>query len=153
MFRERIYRLVLAIGALSLPAVAALGAHNAYHQVVDGVSVYFGIVPAELVRGHPADHPESTMHGGPAIGDNHMVVALFDDKTRQRLTNVVVIARVTGDAKLDLRKPLEPMTMAGAASYGNYFNMTGTGPYRIEIEIAIPGKAKPVRATFTWARS
>jgi len=148
-----ITRMMAAIGLAGLMVAAALASHNAYHQTVDGVSVYFGMVPAELVRGHPTEHPESTMHGGPPAGGSHLVVAVFDARTRQRLANVTVRARVTGEGKLDLRKPLEPMMMGSAPSYGNYFTMTGAGPYRIEIEIGVPGKARPVRAVFKWARS
>lgn len=32
--------------------------------VVDGVVVYLGVLPGEMVRGHPAAHPEVSMHGG-----------------------------------------------------------------------------------------
>jgi len=153
MILQQVFRIALVIGLIGVPAAQAIAADNPYHRVVDGVSVYFGIVPADLVREHPAKHPERTMHGGPPQGDIHLVVALFDDKTGKRLDNAFVQAHVTGDARLDIRKPLEPMTVAGAASYGNYFYLTGEGPYRIQLDITVPGRAKPVRVAFRWARS
>jgi len=35
-----------------------MGAHSERHQTVDGMSIYFGALPAQLVE----DHPD--MHGG-----------------------------------------------------------------------------------------
>lgn len=141
-------------GALLLAGnISASAAEPAYRRVVDGIAVYFGIVPAEMIRGHPAEHPESGMHGGPVAGENHLVVALFHEKTRERINNAEVHARITATPKLDLRKRLEPMLMAGAASYGNYFYMSGSGPYTIVLTIRLPGETRERSATFTWARS
>jgi heme A synthase len=64
-----------------LLVVSATAAAGGYRQVVDGVAVYFGVMPAELVRGHPQEHPEGQMHGGVPVGENHIMVALFEDKT------------------------------------------------------------------------
>jgi len=144
--------IVLAIGlALTAPAGAAAD-DSAYRQTIDGVTVYFGIVPAELVRGHPREHPESTMHGGTPVGENHIMVGLFESVTGERITNAKVTARVSGST-IDLKKTLEPMVVAGNQTFGNYFYMPGAGPYRIEIYVQRFGAAREVRATFTWARS
>ncbi len=136
-----------------LLVVSATVAADGYRQVVDGVAVYFGIVPAELVRGHPREHPESEMHGGVPAGENHLVIALFDDKTGKRITRAEVTATITGPDRFKLEKKLEPMIIAGAASYGNYFAMLGSGPYRIALRIRMPGIGHEIRAVFTWARS
>ncbi len=132
------------------PAGAAVGS---YRQVVDGVAVYFGVMPAELVRGRPPGHPESGMHGGVPVGENHVMVALFDDKTGERITRAEVSAAITGPDRFRLEKKLEPMIVAGAATYGNYFNMPGPGPYRIALHIRVPGAGRDIEAVFTWARS
>jgi hypothetical protein len=92
------------------------------------------------------------MHGGAPVGENHIMVALFDAKGGARLTDAQVSARITGDRGLDVRKPLEAMVVAGSLTYGNYFNMPGAGPYRIDITIRRPGATKEIRASFTWAR-
>jgi hypothetical protein len=136
-----------------LLVVSATAAESSYRQIVDGVAVYFGMMPAELVRGHPPEHPEGQMHGGTPVGENHIMVALFEDKTGKRLTGAEVSARVTGEGGLDVRKRLDSMLIAGAQSYGNYFYLPGTGPYRIDVRIRLPGAARELRATFTWARS
>ena len=136
-----------------LLVISATAAVDGYRQVVDGVAVYFGIVPAELVRGHPQEHPEGQMHGGTPIGENHIMVALFEDKTGKRITRAEVTATITGPGNFKAEKKLEPMIIAGAASYGNYFNMPGPGPYRIAVRIRTLGIGHDIEATFTWARS
>lgn len=151
MSAGRVLQCWFAAVALGLAAAAANA--GGYQQVVDGVAIYFGIVPAELVRGHPPAHPESEMHGGVPVGENHVMVALFNDKTGARLTNVKVTARITGKGGLDVEKPLKAMVIAGSQTYGNYFNMPGAGPYRIEITIRRPDVGHETRARFTWARS
>lgn len=136
-----------------LLVVSATAAESSYRQIVDGVAVYFGMMPAELVRGHPRQHPESEMHGGVPAGENHLTVALFDDKTGGRIADAQVTATITGPERFKLEKKLEPMIVAGAATYGNYFNMPGPGPYRIALRIRVPGVGHDIQAVFTWARS
>ncbi len=133
--------------------VSATAAVDGYRQVVDGVAVYFGVMPAELVRGHPREHPESEMHGGVPVGENHIMVALFEDKTGKRITRAEVTATITGPGNFKAEKKLEPMIIAGAASFGNYFTMPGPGPYRIAVRIRTPGIGHDIEASFTWARS
>jgi hypothetical protein len=139
---------------VSLGFAAAVPAeHSPYHRVVQGVAIYLGVVPAEVVRGHPPEHSESQMHGGVPVGESHIVVALFDNKTGKRLTGAMIDARITATG-LDVQKTLEPMEIAGTVSYGNYFYLPGSGPYRIMLRIRLPGgAAQELRTTFTWARS
>ncbi|MBI3777619.1 MAG: hypothetical protein HY274_01680 [Gammaproteobacteria bacterium] len=132
---------------------SATVAAGGYQQVADGVAIYFGILPAELVRGHPSVHPESGMHGGVPVGENHITVALFEDKTGKRITRAEVTATITGPGNFKAEKKLESMVIAGAATFGNYFTMPGPGPYRIALRIRTPGIGHDIEATFTWARS
>ena len=135
-----------------LLAVSVTVAAGSYSQVVDGVAIYFGVMPAELVRGHPRMHPESGMHGGPPAGESHLLVALFDDKTGTRIRGAAINATITGtDGKIE--KKLEPMVVEGTTTYGNYFYLTGPGPYRIDLAIRLPGGTKSLQARFEWARS
>ncbi len=146
-------RQTVVIVGLFLAATAAWSADNSYHKVTDGVSVYLGIVPAELVRGHPREHPESEMHGGVPTGENHIMVALFDDKTGERIVRAEVTARVSSGRASIMEKRLEPMTIAGSLTYGNYFYMSGSGPYQVELRIYAPGRSKPISMRFEWART
>ena len=118
---------------------------SALVKVVDGVSIYLGIVPAEIVRGHPKEHPEGAMHGGAPTGGEqyHVMVALFDAKTGQRINNAEVTAKVAG-----MEKKLEVMNIANAITYGNFFPMSGPGPFRIVVQIRKPGEPRVVEALF-----
>lgn len=150
----RLAKFVFALAGIVLGvAVAAPAADTAYRRVVDGVAIYFGILPAELVRGHPQEHPEGQMHGGVPVGENHIMVALFEDKTGKRITRAEVTATITGPGNFKAEKKLEPMVIAGATTYGNYFSMLGPGPYRIVVRIRVPGAGRDIEAVFTWARS
>lgn len=140
-----------AIVAFLLLVTVAAGA-TGYRQVVGGVAIYLGIMPAELVRGHPPAHPESGMHGGVPVGENHLTVALFDDKTGERIIRAEVSATVTGPNRFSAEKKLESMTIAGSTTYGNYFIMPGSGPYRIALRIRVPGIGHEIQAVFSWAR-
>lgn len=148
----RFIRFGVATVLLSV-AVTALAVDTTYHRVVGGVAIYFGILPAELVRGHPPGHPESGMHGGVPVGENHLTVALFEDKTGVRITRAKVSATITGPDSFKVTKKLEPMIIAGSATYGNYFSMPGPGPYRIVLHIQAQGVREGIEAVFAWARS
>lgn len=116
-------------------------------QVVNGIEVYLGIVPAGLVRDHPRGHTESKMHGGPAAGGYHVLVALFDRTTGQRITDARVSAQLVSESHPAPETRLEPMTVAGAQTYGNYFDMVRGGSYRLDVLIRRPGAPVAV-ATF-----
>ncbi len=140
------------LAALLGVALSVSAAERGYRQVVDGVAVYFGIMPAQLVRGHPPEHAEGQMHGGAPAGENHIMVALFEEKTGRRLDGADVSATITGPDRFKTEKNLEPMVIAGAASYGNYFYMPGPGPYRIALRFRTAGATRDMRASFTWTR-
>lgn len=144
----------MGAAAAALLGFAAVAAGPAdYRQVVSGVAIYFGMMPAQLVRGHPPEHPESGMHGGVPAGENHLVVALFDDKTGARIIDAQVSATITGPDNFKAEKKLEPMVIAGTTTFGNYFYMPGPGPYRIALRMRAPGIGHEIQAAFTWARS
>lgn len=138
-----------------MPVVSgAADTDTALYQVVDGVAIYFGLIPAEMIRGHPKAHPESHMHGGiPTDRYYHLTVAIFDDTSGERITGAEVTARVVGKGESGPSKLLEPMIIGGSRSYGNYFRMPGDSPYRIELKIHHPEISRVIRATFEWGRS
>lgn len=149
---ERLLILTCAIISFVL-AGAALAADSAQPIRAGGLEVFYGVIPAEIVLGHPGDHDERKMHGGVPRrrGQHHLIVSVFDGKTRERVGDVVVTARV-GEIGLSVQeKRLEPMQFGGTATYGNYFSMTAPGPYRIELEIRRAGTAQPVKTTFEYS--
>jgi hypothetical protein len=78
------------------------------------------------------------------------MVALFETKTGARITDAQVGARLVSPSQSAPETKLEPMAIAGAQTYGNYFDMTAGGSYRIDVSIRRPGYAEPIHATFHW---
>jgi hypothetical protein len=115
------------------------------------LAVYLGVLPAAMVQGHQT-HPEERMHGGVPSGPHayHVVAAVFDASTGKRLENVKVEARVTPRRLAGEARALEPMEIADTVTYGNYFTMGGSDPYRIELSITPPGAGPPVEVEFTY---
>ncbi|HKS56479.1 MAG TPA: hypothetical protein VJS12_14400 [Steroidobacteraceae bacterium] len=141
-------------------AMIALGAcgHDrelpADSQVADGMAIYLGVMPAELIRGHSTalgDPP--ALHGAApeAAGSHHVVVALFDAKTGARITDARIRADV-GDRSYNHgpAKPLEPMQIAGTTTYGNFFPMQGQDAWRIHLTIERPHVAHVTEADFRY---
>lgn len=136
--------LVLLTMAVLNPIAAAAGAPENF-QVVDGVAIYLGVMPAQLVQGHPA------MHGGvPARRyDDHVVVALFDNATGRRIEDAQVTAAVMELGLGSQWKTLEPMRIAEVVTYGNYFDMPREGAYSIQVRIRRPGHPQLIEVMFT----
>jgi hypothetical protein len=126
-------------------------AEDAQFKTVDGLAVYLGVVPAAIVKGHPSGHAEQTMHGGVPAGRNeyHIVVAVFDVVTSERVSDAIVRAEVSGLGLAGPRKTLEPMTIAQTITYGGFFDLPGRDIYTVELEIQRPD-TKPVAVNFTY---
>lgn len=109
-----------------------------------------GVLPSEMIRGHPVTHTESAMHADkPARkGEFHVTIALFDASTGARITGADVRARVAEIGLAGVEKRLQPMEIADTETYGNYFRMSGNGPFRISLSIDIPGRPGEIKAEF-----
>ena len=136
---ERVYKRMFQILCSTLlfmalaPWPAATAADSSSEtKTVGGIKFYVGILPSEMVLGHPKEHSESSMHGGPSArsGQYHIVVALFDAATERRISDAQVRARVTPLGMGGEEKALEAMPIGNAPSYGNFFNMPGKGPFQ-----------------------
>ena len=116
------------------------------------MELFFGFVPAEILRGHPPEHEEQTMHGGVPRGKgvHHLIVSVFDAKTRARITDAVVTGSVTEVGMATQNQKLQVMTFGGTASYGNYFAMPNQGPYEIVVNVLRVGDSKAVTARFQY---
>jgi len=132
-------------------SVAAAADAPENFQVVNGIAIYMGVMPAQIIQGHPDEHPEHKMHGGiPAKGHrDHVVVALFDDATGKRIENAEVTGSVMEIGSGSKKKKLEPMKIAGTITYGNYFDMPDNNIYHIKVHIHLPGIKGVVEAQFT----
>jgi hypothetical protein len=146
----RLMVVLLAIGLVSLNPIAVAADVPENFQVVDGVAIYLGVMPAQIVQGHPKEHPEASMHGGvPVKGRrDHVVVALFDNTTGQRIENAQASGSVMEPGLGSKQKKLEPMRIADNVTYGNYFDLSDNNIYHIKLQIRRPG-VPDVEATFT----
>jgi len=140
---------LIGVSIFNSIAMAADAPEN--YQVVDGVAIYLGIVPASLIQGHPKEHLESRMHGGVPIKGHrdHVVVALFYDATGKRIENANVKGIVMEIGMGGQQKKLDAMKIAGTITYGNYFDMPNKGTYHIKLWIRIPGMSHDIEAKFT----
>lgn len=142
----------LFLALLSMLATAVIAA-SSQSKVVDGMTVYVGIVPAQIIRGQPADHASGAMHGGASKGEQyHMLVVLLDAKTGQRIVDAEVEASVAGFGKTGPTVTLGLMKIAESVTYGRYFDLPGSGPFRIDLQIRRPNAARVVEAQFEYAR-
>ncbi len=141
--------MLIGVAVLGPLAVAADAPES--FQVVDGVAIYLGVMPAQILQGHPDEHQEHKMHGGiPSKGHrDHVVVALFDDATGKRIENAEVTGSVMEIGSGSKKKTLEHMKIAGTITYGNYFNMPDKNLYHIKVQIHRPGKQGVISAQFT----
>ncbi len=122
------------------------------YKVVDGIGIYLGVVPTDLIMKHPMEHTERAMHGGVPLGKHHhhVMVALFESKTGDRITDAKVTANVTELGLAGHTKGLEPMTIADTLTYGNYFDLGVSGVYRILVRVRSPGLAHIIDAEFGY---
>lgn len=120
------------------------------YKVKDGLAVYLGLIPAEMIEGHYA----KSMHGGAPMGQYryHLAIAIFDDKTGERIKNSKVEIRISSrdGVGMETSNKLEDMTMNGKHMYGNYFSLKTTGPYRVDVNIKFGGDRKPINLVFNY---
>jgi hypothetical protein len=150
-------RMLGIFGLFSLVLVSTPGQAGVVNGVqdIEGVKFYLGVVPAEIVLGHPAGHPESTMHGGtpgPSIHNMHLLVALFSDATGARIINATVIADIMERGGRRWSVPLRPMTVNGALTFGGYTAFPKASDYTITVRVDRPSvrRLHPVTADFSW---
>lgn len=90
-----------------------------------GLTVYLGVVPAEIVKGPGPHSTERPMHGGSPMSrhEHHIVVAVYDSASNARITDATVTAKVSGLGLSGPQKTLEPMKIAETITYGAFFNL------------------------------
>ena len=143
---------LMQAGIFVVIAGAAVASEPGGYKVADGIAVYYAVLPAEMIRGHSKEHPEGAMHGGVPSGKHfhHVMVALFEAKTLDRITDAEVEATVTEIGLSGKTKDLEPFTVAGALTFGNYFEMPSQTIYRIKVRVRKPGSPETVEAEFEY---
>jgi hypothetical protein len=156
MQRVRLDRLlVCAAGAIGLCVAllaAAPAAAQAEPQTKGGVTVYLGVVPAEIVKDPPPHSAEKPMHGRVPRGahEYHVVAAVFDSASGSRVSDATVTAQVSGLGLSGGKKKLEPMQIAGTTTYGSFFSLPGRDLYSVKITVKRPGGTRPTTVDFKY---
>lgn len=135
--------------SLVLFTTAAAAAHLGQTKTVDSVAIYLGMVPAAEMRQHPDRYPAHELHKIPSGKHvHHIMLVLFDDPGGGRITNADITARVAPLALAGTTKPLDPMMVAGALTYCNYFRVSPSDTTVIWADIQRPGAARAIRTRF-----
>jgi hypothetical protein len=149
----------MAVRALILLAVILVGVTTLQAQptsndaaTAGGLIAYLGIMPAEIVKGHPLTHPEGAMHGGAPGGahEYHFVVAVFDAASGARVSDASVTAKISGLGLSGPEKVLEPMAIANTITYGGFFELPGADLYTVSVTVKRPGAQGPVVLDFSY---
>lgn len=147
--RAVLHKLCVLAAFLAFAQPANAGVVNGV-QTIDGLTVYLGVVPAAVTRAHAPQHPERTMHGGisrPGINDVHLLVAVFNSASGQRVRNVTATARIRGTKRNRWTVRLTPMTINGADTYGGYTSLGREKDIIISVDIARPGRTPHTTTT------
>ena len=147
---------VLLVGLAMMVASPAPAQVDDPYKKAGDVAVYLGVLSAQIVRGHPAGHPERTMHGGAPSGEHeyHVVTAVFDATSGDRVSDAAVAMTVSGLGHVGgTRRTLAPMTMAGVVTYGAFVSLPGSDRYEIVVEIKRSGRNAPEKVQFTYLHS
>jgi hypothetical protein len=152
--RWKILLVVFALAGVLLGAGSSTGRAEVDSQSVtsEGLSVYFGFVPAAVAQGIAQTHGDTNQRGTPPAGDHayHLIVAIFNSVTGDRITDAAVTASVTRPGFAPPAKPLEPMKIADTISYGNFFDLPSDGDYRIRLSITRKDKPRPAVIDLTY---
>ncbi|WP_156968900.1 hypothetical protein [Arenimonas metalli] len=139
-YARRLGWAVVGTAGVVLAAFVAI-AHAAptdQRQQNERITLYYGVVPAALSQAALAAHPPAPdVHGTvrPAAGTHHLVVALFDTPTGQRITQATVTVRHTPPQGAAMSKVLEPMPLGDALSFGTTLVIAEGRNHRLRIEV------------------
>lgn len=142
--------IIALLGALCLTCgfhVAANAAETDMTKTAEGVTVYLGVVPAEIVKGLAAGSgTEQSMHGGVPKGPHeyHLVAAVFDAASGARVPDAVVTAQVSGLGLSGSKMKLEPMQISGTTTYGGFVHLPGLDLYTVKLTVERSGASPAV---------
>lgn len=135
---------LLSTGALAVTSVQA--AEEGQYKVSHGVAAYLGFLPAEMVTGHPK------MNGSAPRGPHayHLVVALFNQASGERISDANVTVRIAAPGMAGEVKSLQPMEIAGTRTYGTFLTLPGADRYTIALNIQQSGARDSVGLEFVY---
>lgn len=137
---------------LIILAGTAYGQTSSDYEVVDGVTIYYAFLPAEMLRNYPPGSEESRMHGGVPRGRHvhHLQIALFDAATGARITDADVVATVTETGLGGVARALDPFQIGDAVTYGGYFQFDTRDLYDVRVQATLPDDGREIEWTFEY---
>ena len=144
----------LVAGAIMILAPSSSAGQAGMSRLADGVLMYLGVMPTEAILEHQAFYPGHVDEGVPS-GKNvyHVMLALFDRATGERITDADVPARVSPLGLVGSRKGLHTLTEAGALTYCEYFTHSPHDRYVIHVTVRRPQASQVVEANFDYPLS
>ena len=135
----------------------SVAADASWHAESKSYRVYMGVVPVALIKKNPylVDR-DKTLHGGvdkKNISAQHIMISIFSKQDNSRILDATAIAEVKVNKLLssdEVEKPLEKMVTSGTVTYGNYFDMPGTGEYKVEVSIYESNKNGSEKVVFVY---
>lgn len=117
------------------------------YQDTKNMTVYLGSMSVAELRKHPEALPEG--HPLPS-GDHmrHVLIAIFDRTTGERITDAVVDAWVSSPTHGSVKKRLHPEAVAGQVTYCNFFPTPPGDAYVIRVDIHRPGNQQATTIRF-----
>tara|TARA_R110002124_G_scaffold109727_2_gene263188 strand:- start:9920 stop:10408 length:489 start_codon:yes stop_codon:yes gene_type:complete len=130
----------------------AYGQTSSDYAVVDGVMIYYAILPAEMLRTYPPGSEDARMHGGVPDGKHihHLQIALFDAGTNMRIDDARVTAMVAEIGLGGTEKTLEPFQVSDALTYGGYVEFQKRELYEIRVRVVLPERGRVIEKTFEY---
>jgi hypothetical protein len=133
--------------AMAAERDAAIATEAEQSKTAGGLTVYLGVVPAEIVKGPPTHvslskgpHEYDIISKGPH--DYHFVAAIFDATSGERVSDAVVTADVSGLGLSGSKARL--VQIAGTAAYGGFFDLPGSDLYIVKLTVERTGTSPAV---------
>lgn len=142
---------ILLLGVLAGFPVTTSATDSVLSQEADGLTVHLGIMSAKRL----VEHPELLPAGypiRPGRDMHHILVAIFDSATGQRITDAEVEAMVFPLGLSGSTKVMHPSAPAGKMNYSNWFRLSPGDIYVIQVRIRRPGIRAVRTARFTLKR-
>ncbi len=135
--RSVMCRLLLATWAVAL-VVTAHAASSDQREQNERITLYYGFVPAALAAAAVAPHAAPVGAARPAgipPDTHHLVIALFDTRSGERITEAIVSVRHVSPRGDTVTKVLTSMPLGAAPSFGNTFMISEGRGHRFQIEV------------------
>ena len=122
---------IMAGGTTIVPTALAQTAEG-YTRTAGGLTIYLGVMPAEIIKGLPA------MHGAVPAGPHeyHVIVAIFEAGSGARVSDATVTAKVSGVGLSGPERTMEPMSIADTITYGGFFSLPAAISIRLSWQFA-----------------